>query len=225
MNREIMNTKKQERSFEKETGRIEAFSDGVFAIAITLLVVDLKVPSLEHISSEALSAALLRQWPFYLSFLLSFTTILVMWVNHHGIFRMIYRINIPFLFANGFLLLLVSFVSYPTALLSTYLLTPVAAVVCAIYAGVYVMINIAYSLLWWSAVHSCLLRPSVPPSQSRRLTRNLLLGCSTYLLATLLSFWNAYVSVGLCFGLWIFWAFVGYITHKVQFTTPEEYSG
>ena len=74
---------------EKETGRLEAFSDGVFAVAITLLVVDLKVPLTDLKTASSLALALLRQWPSYLAFVTSFATILIMWVNHHAIFWMV----------------------------------------------------------------------------------------------------------------------------------------
>ena len=100
---------------EKETGRVEAFSDGVFAIAITLLILEIKVPKLSHDSPPAaLARALLDLWPSFLAFLLSFFAILIMWINHHGLFNMVRRVSPGFLYANGFLLLFVSFV--PTAL-------------------------------------------------------------------------------------------------------------
>jgi uncharacterized membrane protein len=103
---------------EKETGRIEAFSDGVFAIAITLLVLEIKVPSHETAESSGLTSALFALYPSYLAFLASFATILVMWVNHHRIFNLIRRSDRAFLYWNGLLLLLISFVPFPTALLA-----------------------------------------------------------------------------------------------------------
>jgi uncharacterized membrane protein len=134
-----------------------------------------------------------------------------MWLSHHGIFKLIYRADTPFLFANGLLLLLVTIVPFPTSLVAQYLGKPAAPLACAVYAGVFVLINVAYNLLWWAAVRERrLLHPSVTPLQVRRLTRNILLGLPTYLLAALLAFWNPYVSLGLCSCLWIFWAFTFY---------------
>ena len=79
---------------EKETGRLEAFSDGVFAIAMTLLALDLKVPHLgDRASASELALALAQQWPSYLAFTTSFGTVLVMWVHHHGIDRKSTRLN------------------------------------------------------------------------------------------------------------------------------------
>src|SRR4051794_16267584 len=107
---------------------MEAFSDAVFAVAITLLVLDLKVPHAKDFrTSEALAGALLSQAPSYLAFVTSFATILIVWVNHHGIFTLVNKTNIPFLFANGLLLMLVTVVPFPTALVSEYLDTPSAS--------------------------------------------------------------------------------------------------
>src|ERR1051326_6057292 len=196
----------------KETGRLESFSDGVFAVAMTLLVVTLQVPHLPGaISVPALGSALLAHWPSYLTFMTSFATIFIMWASHHGIFKLVYKADTPFLFANGLLLLLVTVVPFPTALVAQYLVTPAASLACAIYAGVFVVINVSYNVLWWVAMRQRrLLHPAVTPRQVKRVTRNQLLGLPLYLLATLLAFWNPYVSVGLCSCLWIFWAFTYY---------------
>jgi hypothetical protein len=88
---------------EKETGRVEAFSDGVFAIAITLLVLEFRVPELDEptLSSRALGTALLHLWPSAVALVLSFFTILVMWINHHEFMRWVRTVDYPFLFANG----------------------------------------------------------------------------------------------------------------------------
>jgi hypothetical protein len=84
---------------QKETGRVEAFSDGVFAIAITLLVLDLKFPGNgEH---GDLPAELSRQWPAFVAFLNSFVTILIIWMNHHNLFNNIRRTNNVFMLVNG----------------------------------------------------------------------------------------------------------------------------
>ena len=207
-----MSSEQRAGTVEKQTGRLESFSDGVFAVAITLLVFNLQVPPLSAGASvSALGSALLQQWPSYLTFMTSFATILIMWASHHGIFKLVYKADTPFLFANGLLLLLVTVVPFPTSLVARYLSTPAAPLACAVYAGVFVVINVAYNLLWWAAVRERrLLRPAVTAGQVKRLTRHILLGLPVYLLATLLAFWNAYVSLGLCSCLWIFWAFTFY---------------
>src|SRR5690349_6439507 len=108
---------------ERETTRVEAFSDGVFAIAMTLLILEITVPSAREgasMDNRALLHSLLALWPSYLAFLLSFGTVLVMWINHHGLFKHAHRADNRLLFANGFLLLVVTFIPFPTAVLAQY---------------------------------------------------------------------------------------------------------
>jgi uncharacterized membrane protein len=198
---------------EKETGRLEAFSDGVFAVAITLLVLNLVVPDLPSRSETpaVLTAALGREWPSYLAFVTSFGTILIMWVNHHALFKLVRRSDTLFMFANGFLLLLVTAVPFATALVARYLVTPAAPTACAVYAGGFAVVNIAFNLLWRSIAHERrLLHPHVPQARVDVLTRSFLTAFPVYAGATALAFWNAYASIGVCFCLWILWAITGY---------------
>ena len=202
----------QEATSEKETGRLEALSDGVFAVAITFLAFNLKVPSfVAGITPTVLASQLFSQWPSYFAFFISFATILIMWVSHHSMFKLIHKSDSLFMFANGFLLLLVTMVPFSTALIAEYLRSTAAATACAVYAGLFMIINVAYNLLWWSAAHHHhLLKPDVPLSLIKVRTRNYLLGFPSYLLAMLLAFWNPAVSIGICSILWLFWAFTSY---------------
>src|SRR5205823_8450239 len=106
------------------TARVEAFSDGVFAIAITLLILEIRVPPAG--GAGGLWAGLLALWPSYVAFLVSFFVVLVMWVNHHELMRLVRVVTYPLLFANGLLLLTVTFVPFPTAVLAQHLATPEA---------------------------------------------------------------------------------------------------
>src|SRR5580704_15078074 len=137
-------------STERETDRVEAFSDGVFAIAITLLVLDIKVPR-ELPVDVTLAMALLREWPSYLAFVTSFATILNMWINHHRIFTLIDRVDDRLLFYNGLLLLGVTVVPFPTALVAAYLGHPGQYVAAAVYNGTFIVIAVFFNLLWRSA--------------------------------------------------------------------------
>ncbi|CCF84452.1 TMEM175 family protein [Nitrolancea hollandica] len=206
-----MTTTRRDPEGENETGRIEAFSDGVFAIAITLLVLDLKVPPPEtFVSTARLEAVLLNQWPAYLAFLTSFIAILIMWVNHHALFKLVARSDTPFMFANGFVLLVTTIVPFPTSLVADYLTTPAAGLAVAVYAGVFVVSGISYNLLWfWASYHHHLLKSTVSPAQVRVFSRIYPIGIPLYLAAAILAFWNAYVSVGICLGLWVVWGWTG----------------
>ncbi len=193
---------------EKDTGRIEAFSDGVFAIAITLLILEIRVPHLPAESgASALCAALARLWPSYVAFLTSFATIFIMWANHHAIFRLVRTADARFLYANGFLLLLVTFVPFPTALLAEYLERPAAPAAAAFYAGTFVAIGVAFWLLWQAAIRGRrLLLPHVTEETIAAFTRSYRLGVPGYLVAVAAAFVNVFVSIGICAalaGLWI----------------------
>src|ERR1700730_14976901 len=99
----------------EKTGRVEAFSDGVFAVAMTLLVVDIKVPH-DLQTGQSLAGAPATQWPTYLVFVTSYATILIMWVNHHRLFTHIGRWDDRLLFSNGTLLLGIVLVTFPPGL-------------------------------------------------------------------------------------------------------------
>jgi uncharacterized membrane protein len=151
---------------ERETGRLEAFSDGVFAIAITLLILTIQVPSLQ-VNRGHLYAALKEQWPSYAAYLISFVFILVMWVNHHNLFRLIRRTDHTFLLLNGLLLLFVTFVPFPTALLAEYIRSTSPndrAVALAVFNGTYILLAVAFNLLWrYASYHRRLLGKRADP--------------------------------------------------------------
>ncbi len=192
---------------EKDTGRIEAFSDGVFAIAITLLVLEIKVPHVsENGGTAALWSALGRLWPSYVAFLTSFVTIFIMWANHHAIFRLVRKSEPRFLYVNGFLLLLVTFVPFPTAVLAEYLERPAAPAAAAFYAGTFVVIGVAFWVLWQEAIRGRrLLRPNVSEDMLAAFTKSYRIGVPGYLLATAAAFLNVFVSIGICAALAAYW--------------------
>ena len=197
----------QQDANQKEggTARLEAFSDGIFAVAITLLVLDLKVPNLTSVSPATLAEALWVRWPNYLTLVLSFATILIMWVYHHNLFKSLKKPEKQHLFSNGFLVLLVTLVPFPTALVGAYLTTPAASVACATYAGFFVLIDSAYNLLWRVVYRQ---QPEYHVHETR-LPRSMiisLLGLPCYLIATVAAFWSPILSLGICGALWIVWA-------------------
>ncbi|UTX49023.1 TMEM175 family protein [Chryseobacterium sp. MA9] len=208
---------------EKETLRIEGFSDAVFAIAVTLLVLDLHFPQENSIKSgNDLMIFLSNQWPSFLAFILSFFSIFIMWVNHHKIFKQIYSRNSAIMFANGLILFLVSAVSYPTALLARYFDGQASSVVVAIYTSIFVLINLAYNLLWFVATRNKkLLRPGITNAAIKQIRNNYLYGLPIYIIALILSFWFPAVSLLIILGLWIFWALS---SGKIEMTLDKDYS-
>ena len=202
---------------EKETGRVEAFSDGVFAIAITLLILEIKVPKLSHDSPPAaLAKALFDLWPSYFAFLLSFFAILIMWINHHGLFNMVRRVSPGFLYANGFLLLLVSFVPFPTSVLAEYLDGRALNAAAAFYCGTFILISVGYNLVWRSMVRGDLLKPEVSAAHVRKIEKAYRLGMSVYVLSTLVAFANGYLGLAMNLSLWVLWAVLGYKPREAE---------
>ncbi len=135
-----MEHKKNEHN-TKETSRIEAFSDGVFAIAITLLVLEL-IQTLHPQSEDGLLKTCLDHWQSFLAFLIGFITILVCWINHHVAFEYIKKIDTKLMWINGFLLFVVTLTPFPTAILAEYIEKEGRTAV-AIFGFNYFLISIA----------------------------------------------------------------------------------
>jgi TMEM175 potassium channel family protein len=148
---------------EEGIGRILALSDGVFAIAITLLILEIAVPATT--SDTDLPKALLELWPRYLAYVLSFVVIARFWVTHHQAFRLIARYDTVLIWLNLVLLMFVSFLPFPTAVLGAHNGSPAAAV---LYAAAVALAGAASAAYWWYASgRGRLLRPDVEPARVR----------------------------------------------------------
>jgi uncharacterized membrane protein len=130
-----------ETTNKKEPSRVELFSDAVFAIAITLLVLDL-IQILHTKSETDLITTCLHHWQSFLAFFIGFTTILVCWVNHHVAFEFIHKVDTKFLWVNGFLLFVVTLTPFPTAILAEYLQKE-STIAVAVFGFNYILISIA----------------------------------------------------------------------------------
>lgn len=189
----------------KETGRVEAFSDGVFAIAMTLLVLNIKVPNTDQ--PGQLGSLLWQQWPSYLAFVISFAFIGIMWVNHHRLFVHIRRIDHMLLVLNGALLLGVTAVPFPTAVLAQYLGKADEKAATMLYAGTYVVVAVFFNVLWrYAASGHRLLGEEVDEAEVNRITRQYAYGPLLYLACFVLAYINVAASLALNVGLAIFFA-------------------
>lgn len=197
---------------ERETTRVEAFSDGVFAIALTLLIFTIKVPDQDDFTTkEKLLLALIKLWPSYLAFLMSFAAVLIMWINHHGFFKYLRQINNSFLYANGFLLLTVTFINFPTAVLARYFATPAVNSAAAFYCGALLLINISYNLLWFSsAFKRRLVKDEISDALIIKIRNAYWLGFFVYLTAFIISFYLPYLGLLISIIFWIFWLVLNY---------------
>lgn len=161
------------------TSRLEAFSDGVLAIAITLLVLEVAVPAG---SEEDLLGAIVEQWPSYLAYLVSFSTIGAVWLEHTVITEYLGRATSALFRLNLLLLMLVAFLPFPTRMLGEYIGTEDAArVAVTVYGLNLFLVSVLVSALWRYAVREGLIRADVEDADVRMLTKRLTPGLAGYL--------------------------------------------
>ncbi|HLY24754.1 MAG TPA: TMEM175 family protein [Aggregatilineales bacterium] len=173
---------------EKETGRLEAFSDGVLAIAITLLALNLTVPSPSNSPDFSLWQELLKRWPTYLAFLVSFLFVLVIWINHHRLFLTIRRSDSILLLLNGLLLMSVTIIPFSTQLVASYLQTPDARVAGIVYNGLFFMISIFFNAIYhYAAYNNRLFDKKTDPKLAAAIGRRYLVGPIAYAVAVLIA--------------------------------------
>jgi uncharacterized membrane protein len=180
---------------DKMTSRLEAFSDGVFGFAITLLVLDIHVPSVTT-GSLSLFHLLTADWATYVAFLIGFFTILICWINHHFMFTYIYKGNSKLLLLNGFKLLVVTFTPFATAVLSKYINTDQQETAVNVYTFNFALMGLSMFGIWLYSFRVGLLKAEVQTTL-KAITRY-------YLLAAALSFSIfalSFVNVWLCLGL------------------------
>jgi uncharacterized membrane protein len=188
------------------TRRLEALSDGVIAIAATLLVLEIKnVP----LGTKSLTDALLDRWPSYLGYLISFSVIGLIWVAHHGMFERVHAVDRQLLFLNLALLLLVGFIPFPTEILATFIQQggTDAAVATAFYSLIMTLIGVVFTLQWWHLVrHPHLMVDSVTQKQLRRSLRLSSVSPIVYGLTIPLAFISPWICVAAYVGISAYFA-------------------
>jgi uncharacterized membrane protein len=182
---------------DSDTGRIETFSDGVFAIAITLLIIEIGVPHAE--GTESLFDKLIELWPSYLGYAISFLVIGTVWANHHNRFRLISSSDHILLFLNIVFLMCVAFLPFPTALLAEYIREEEYRITAvAVYSGTLAVTAVFFTALWlYAAGNYRLVYRAVDPLLLRAMTRRYVLGMLAYILAFALAFVSPAASLAL----------------------------
>lgn len=195
---------------ENVNSRLEAFSDGVFGIALTLLIIDIKLPPSEIINSTPeFWAALKNIAPSFSVFILSFTIILITWVNHHNALKLINKSSASLFYANGFLLLTVVVMPFPTSLMGDYILTDHAAPAVVLYDSVIILQSIGWILLS-SASHKNNL--SKNEKANLQIIKNGKYGYFSFIfysLCTVAAFWFPFAIAIITVIVWIFWLIYG----------------
>jgi len=210
------------------TARLEAFSDGVFAIAITLLILDLRVPRVLDLATDPETrglppvAALLwklgHMWPNILAYATSFAVILVIWVNHHRIFTIVRRTDRAFLFWNGLLLMLVTVVPFPTALLAEYMAGGDAGqfrIAVLVYTGNGFLIALAFWAMWTHATrHGRLLPDTFDAAALKVVDDEYRWGPLAYFVVFAMAFVLPWASIALCLALVLAFSIQGFMTRR-----------
>jgi uncharacterized membrane protein len=185
------------------TGRVEAFSDGVFAIAITLLILIVGIDNTLH---GNLSSDLLHLWPAYLAYAVSFLTIGIMWVNHHTIFRHFARVDRPLLLLNVLLLMMIAFVPFPTRVAAEFARSDADRRAAALLYGITMTTTAILFFAVWIYGSRRLLRSDADRREVSGITRSYLPGAPTYATATLLAFVSSTASLVMFGAIALFYA-------------------
>jgi uncharacterized membrane protein len=187
-----------------ETARVEAFSDGVFAIAITLLILAVGIE--QALAEGDLGHQLLDLWPAYLAYGASFLTIGIMWVNHHSVFRLFARVDRPLLLLNILLLMLIAFVPFPTRVVADHAQSAGDRKAAALlYGSTMTITAILFFCLWFYGSRH-VLRPDADRREVTGITRSYLPGAPTYATATLLALVSSVASLVLFGVIALFYA-------------------
>jgi uncharacterized membrane protein len=187
-----------------ETNRVEAFSDGVFAIAITLLILAVGIDQAR--AKGPLEPELLHLWPAYIAYAVSFVTIGIMWVNHHLVFRQFARVDRPLLLLNVLLLMLIAFVPFPTRVVAQNAHTAGDREAAALLYGITLTATAILFFCVWIYGSRKLLRPDADRREVSGITRSYLPGAPVYAIATLIALVNPVASLIIFGALALFYA-------------------
>jgi uncharacterized membrane protein len=181
------------------TTRLETFCDGVFAIAATLLILEV------HRADGSVAHGLVHAWPSYVAYAISFLTIGIIWVNHHTVMQQIDRVDRTFLFISVVFLMVVAFSPYPTRVLAETLRDGSRAAAFA-YGLTFTLMAICYGALWfYAAAGNRLIAADADPRIVSGISRSFAPGSVIYGLATLSSLLSAYLAVALYAAIALFY--------------------
>jgi uncharacterized membrane protein len=189
------------------TQRLEAFSDGVIAVAITLLVLGIAVPRTP--AGDTLGHELAVRWPQYAAYVVSFLTIGIIWINHHAMISRLREIDHTVMILNLVLLMTIGILPFATDLMAAYLRRSEGqSLAAAVYAGCFALMALTFTVLnrYILLDRAHLLREPLPLARRRRILRYAAAGVVPYIVATGLAFVSPYVTLVICASLALFYA-------------------
>ena len=195
---------------EKKTGRLEAFSDGIFGVAITLLAVSIGISAYPDPTDRSLWTKILDKWPEYFTYFNSFATVLLIWMGHHNMLNRIWRANHLIILLNGLVLLFVVLFPYPTKVVGSFIDTPAIHTAVAFYTGFTGIIVVSMLLLNVGIVKSkgLIINPEKDLDWFAGQIKQQILAILVYAVASCIAFYEPFYALGITFLMWIFWAFV-----------------
>ena len=201
------------------TARLETFADGVFAIAATLLVLNIEVPEL---GDKSLAHELAKLWPAYVGYAVSFLTIGIIWVNHHTVLRQLRGIDRTFLFINVFFLLCIAFIPFPTRLLATYVRTDDGKAAALAYGVTLTITALFFNLMWRYAIGGGgrLLRPDADRREVDGITRSYRPGVPMYAGATVVGGFQAELGAALFAAIALFYVLSSAVFGREEGAVP-----
>jgi len=191
------------------TGRLEAFSDGVIAVAITLLVLNIHVPTPPLLPGRTLAHELGANWPVYAAYVTSFLTIGIIWINHHVMIRRLREPDHMILFLNLLLLMSIAVLPFATSLMAAYLKQSRGQhLAAAVYSGAFLVMALFFATLnrHLLLVKPQSLREEIPVERRRQILARSISGVIPYAIATVLAVVSSYVTLGICAALAVFYA-------------------
>jgi uncharacterized membrane protein len=202
--------------------RLLFLSDGVFAIALTLLIIDVIAAGLDVLPDERLSQHLLSTWPAFAAYVVGFATILVCWVNHHRVFHYVTRSDSGLPWVNGVMLLLVAAVPLPTAILAKYLTSPEdQRTAYVLYGLTCLLMDVALWCLCSYTLHRGLADPSMDPDRHRGMMWVYRVGLLWTALAVAAVFVSVYLAIALWLVMFVVYAFPAELAHALHLTVPR----
>lgn len=193
-----------------ENGRLEAFCDAIFAIAITLLILAIHVPDVAAVGpSTSLGALLAEEWPSWFSFLLTFLTLFIAWTNHHHALAQLYKTSSAFIYANGFLMLTVVVFPFSAGLLGQFLDTESAKLAILLYCLTNLIHNLGWLSVFLVAEKTSLARDATRHHRIESSVRVLSYTTLAAIGIVVVALWYPVVALVLVTSAWLFYLFAG----------------
>ena len=195
---------------EKKTARLEAFSDGIFGVAITLLAIEIGIKEYEGANNANLWHKIIEHWAEYFTYFNSFATVLLIWIGHHKIFDKIQKANHKVILLNGLVLLFVVLFPFPTKTVGRFIDTEAVNTAVAFYAGFTGLIVLCMLLLNLGIINNkkAIINAEKNLPWFKNQIKQQCMAISIYALATVVAFYSPMIALGITFLMWVFWAIV-----------------